>query len=145
MCSHPNFTGAAMRFRPASRPHSQPGRRPAKVLRRCRVVDASTGTGKVVVNRCMSLDGFIAGPGDAMSWIFDFMPGGVEALFPEIMAATGAALIGRRTSDGGDRVADPDNHESKPGYDAGALFVLTHQPPAEPVPGLTFLSGDIGA
>jgi dihydrofolate reductase len=106
---------------------------------------ASTGTGKVVVNRCMSLDGFIAGPGDAMSWIFDFMPGGVEALFPEIMAATGAALIGRRTSDVGDRMADPDNDESKPGYDAGALFVLTHQPPAEPVPGLTFLSGDIGA
>ena len=31
--------------------------------------DMSTGTGKVVVNRSMSLDGFIAGPGDAMDWI----------------------------------------------------------------------------
>jgi hypothetical protein len=39
------------------------------------VNDASTGSGKVVVNRSMSLDGFIAGPGDAMDWIFDFMPG----------------------------------------------------------------------
>jgi hypothetical protein len=36
--------------------------------------DTSTGTGKVVVNRVMSLDGFIAGPGDAMDWIFGFMP-----------------------------------------------------------------------
>jgi len=32
-------------------------------------------SGKVVVNRSMSLDGFIAGPGDAMDWIFDFASG----------------------------------------------------------------------
>ena len=51
-------------------------------------------SGKVVVNRCMSLDGFIAGPGDAMDWIFDFM-GLVQQEFPEIMAATGAMLVGR--------------------------------------------------
>lgn len=31
------------------------------------------GNGKVVVNRSMSLDGFTAGPGDSMNWIFDFM------------------------------------------------------------------------
>ncbi len=31
------------------------------------VSDTSTGTGKVVVNRVMSLDGFTAGPGGAMS------------------------------------------------------------------------------
>jgi dihydrofolate reductase len=30
-------------------------------------------SGKVVVYRAMSLDGFIAGPGDAMDWIFDFI------------------------------------------------------------------------
>jgi NADPH-dependent FMN reductase len=30
-------------------------------------------SGKVVVNRSMSLDGFIAGPGDAMDWVFDFV------------------------------------------------------------------------
>ena len=107
------------------------------------MVEASPGTGKVVVNRSMSLDGFIADPSDAMDWIFDFMPGGVETMFPEIMAATGAALIGRRTSDVGDRMADPDNDEPEPGYDAGALFVLTHRPPAEPDPGVTFLAGDI--
>jgi riboflavin biosynthesis pyrimidine reductase len=35
--------------------------------------DMSTGTGEVVVNRAMSLDGFIAGPDDAQDWIFDFI------------------------------------------------------------------------
>ena len=105
--------------------------------------DASTGSGKVVVHRSMSLDGFIAGPGDAMDWIFDFMPGGVETMFPEIMAATGAALIGRRTHEVGERMADPENDEPEPGYDAGALFVLTHEPPTEPHPDITFLTGDI--
>ena len=49
--------------------------------------DTSTGTGKVVVNRSMSLDGFIAGPGDTMDWVFDFV---APDEFPEIAAATGA-------------------------------------------------------
>ena len=48
--------------------------------------DTSTGNGKVVVNRSMSLDGFIAGPGHAMGWIFDFH---APDEFPEIAAATG--------------------------------------------------------
>ena len=39
----------------------------------------------MVVNRSMSLDGFIAGPGDTMDWIFDFM---APDAFPEIAAAT---------------------------------------------------------
>ena len=34
-----------------------------------RMSDPGTGNGKVVVSRCMSLDGFIAGPGDSMDWI----------------------------------------------------------------------------
>ena len=69
------------------------------------VRDTSTGNGKVVVNRSMSLDGFIAGPGDAMDWIFDFMAP-IEDEFPEIMAATGAMLIGRRTYEVAKRMAD---------------------------------------
>jgi dihydrofolate reductase len=104
--------------------------------------DTSTATGKVVVNRSMSLDGFTAGPGDAMNWIFDFM-GPIEEEFPEIMAATGAMLIGRRTSDVGDRMA-ANSDEVTPSYDGGAEFVLTHKPPEPPEPGVTYLSGDIG-
>jgi dihydrofolate reductase len=106
------------------------------------VTDTSAATGKVIVNRSMSLDGFTAGPGDAMNWIFDFM-GPVEEEFPEIMAATGAMLVGRRTYEVGKRMnEDPD--EVTPGYDGGAEFVLTHEPPDPPDPAITFLSGDIG-
>ena len=104
--------------------------------------DTSTGNGKVVVNRCMSLDGFTAGPGDAMDWIFDFMAP-IESAFPEIMAATGAMLVGRRTYEVGKRMAD-DRSETTPAYDGGAQFVLTHESPDPPDPGVTFLTGDIG-
>jgi dihydrofolate reductase len=110
----------------------------AKVLRRSTVRD----TGKVVVNRTMSLDGFTAGPGDAMDWIFDFIAP-IEEEFPEIMAATGAMLIGRRTYEVGKRMA-ANRSEVTPAYDGGAEFVLTHEPPDPPDPGVTFLSGDIG-
>src|ERR1700704_6594526 len=101
--------------------------------------DISTGNGKVVVNRSMSLDGFIAGPGDAMDWIFDFM---APDEFPEIMAATGAMLIGRRTYEVGKRMAGQSGGE--PSYDGGVEFVLTHDPPDPPDPDVTFLTGDIG-
>jgi dihydrofolate reductase len=106
------------------------------------VRDTSTGNGKVVVNRCMSLDGFTAGPGDAMDWVFDFMAP-IESAFPEIMAATGAMLVGRRTYEVGKRMTD-DPSEVTPAYDGGAQFVLTHEPPDPPDPGVTFLTGDIG-
>lgn len=100
----------------------------------------STGHGKVVVNRSMSLDGFIAGPGHAMDWIFDFM---APDEFPDVAAATGAMLIGRRTHEVGNRMA-----ADKPGSTSypfsGPVFVLTHEPPQPPDPGVTFLTGDIG-
>lgn len=104
------------------------------------VRDMSTGNGKVVVNRCMSLDGFTAGPGDAMDWVFDFVAP-IESVFPEIMAATGAMLIGRRTYEVGKRMADGPH---PPAYDGGTEFVLTHNPPDPPDPAVTFLTGDIG-
>ena len=94
--------------------------------------EVSIGTGKVVVNRAMSLDGFIAGPGHAMDWIFEYLP---TDAFPEVMAATGAMLIGRGTYEVAKRMADQDTT-----YDGGARFVLTHKPPDEPDPSVTFLS-----
>ena len=97
-------------------------------------------SGKVVVNRSMSLDGFIAGPGDSMGWIFDFM---APDQFPEIAAAAGAMLIGRRTYEVGKRM-----RAEKPagaGYPfSGPMFVMTHTPPDPPDPEVTFLTGDIG-
>ena len=105
--------------------------------------DTSTANGKVVVNRAMSLDGFIAGPGHSMDWgpghLADYAPDDVA----EIAAATGAMLIGRRTWEVGDRM-----EEGEPGSTdypfSGPMFVLTHRPPESPDPGVTFLTGDIG-
>ena len=102
--------------------------------------DTSSGNGKVVVNRSMSLDGFIAGPGHAMDWIFDFV---APDEFPDIAAATGAMLVGRRTWEVGDRMA-----AEQPGsvdYPfSGPMFLLTHRPLERPHPEVTILSGDIG-
>jgi dihydrofolate reductase len=101
---------------------------------------SETNTGKVVVNRSMSLDGFIAGPGDAMDWIFDFV---APDEIPEIAAATGAMLVGRRTWDVGDRMKA--EQPGSTGYPfSGPMFVLTHKPPEPPDPEVTYLSGDIG-
>ena len=97
--------------------------------------DADTGLGKVVVNRAMSLDGFIAGPDNAMGWILEFFK---EDPFPEVMQATGAMLVGRGTYEVGKRMSDEDTD-----YDGGPVFVLTHQPPDEPEQGVTFLTCDL--
>ena len=102
--------------------------------------DTSTGNGKVVVNRSMSLDGFIAGPGHAMNWIFDFM---APDAFPEIAAATGAMLVGRRTWEVGDAM-EADEPGSTDYPFSGPMFVLTHRPPDPPDPDVTYLTGDIG-
>jgi dihydrofolate reductase len=105
--------------------------------------DRSTENGKVVVNRAMSLDGFIAGPGHAMNWIFDFM---APDAFPEIAAATGAMLIGRRTYEVAKRRRDTDELGGKEygGGWSGPVFVLSHRPPEPPEPADRFLTGDIG-
>ena len=104
-------------------------------------------SGKVVVNRSMSLDGFIAGPGDAMDWIFDFMAPD-SAWLAEIAAATGAMLVGRRTDEVGDRMDAEQARgaaSSDEGYPfSGRTFVLTHRPPDPPAPNVTYLAGDIG-
>lgn len=86
----------------------------------------------------MSLDGFIAGPGDSMDWVFDFA---TPEEFPAIIAATGAMLSGRRSYDVGQRDAGKPSGEAYGGAWQGPSFVLTHRPPADP--DVTFLSGDI--
>jgi dihydrofolate reductase len=104
-------------------------------------------SGKVIVARSMSLDGFIAGPGDEMSWIFDFMAPDA-AWLTETAAATGAMLIGRRTDQVGSRMEAENEGETRSrgeGYPfSGPMFVLTHEPPDPPDPEVTYLSGDIG-
>jgi dihydrofolate reductase len=107
--------------------------------------DMNTTEGKVVVNRAMSLDGFIAAPGDVVEWgagrkLADFVA--AEDLL-EIAAATGAMLAGRRTSDVGERMKAEEPGSVDYPF-SGPVFVLTHRPPESPAPGITYLSGDIG-
>jgi dihydrofolate reductase len=106
--------------------------------------DANTADGKVVVNRAMSLDGFIAAPGDVVEWgagrtLADFV---AAEDFLEVAAATGAILAGRRTSDVGDRMKAEEPGSVDYPF-SGPVFILTHRPPESPAPGITYLSGDI--
>jgi dihydrofolate reductase len=106
--------------------------------------ETSTANGKVVVNRSMSLDGFIAGPSHRMDWgggrpLADFVAPDDVA---EIAAATGAMLIGRRTWDVGSKMEAEDPGSVDYPF-SGPYFLLTHRPPEPPDPDVTILSGDI--
>jgi dihydrofolate reductase len=96
--------------------------------------------GAVQIQASMSLDGFIAGPGDDMDWVFEHDEAGEGGA--DLMAATGATLAGRRTYDVGRRSGRTETSEPYGGRWSGAQFVLTHRPPDDP--GVTFLTGDIG-
>jgi dihydrofolate reductase len=104
---------------------------------------SDTSTRKVVVNRAMSLDGFIAGPGHTMDWgpgrIADFVAPDDVA---EIAAATGAMLIGRRTWDVGDKM-EAEEPRSVDYPFSGPMFLLTHRPLDRPNAGVTILTGDV--
>src|SRR6266568_5075286 len=119
--------------------------------------ERSTPMGRLVLYMSMSLDGFIAGPGDTNDnpfgtdgqrlheWLGDggedvsgYRPGDEagQTLFDELMS-TGAVITGRRTGDyvgywGGD------HHDGVP------IFVPTHQAPAGTPPGgVNFVTGGI--
>ena len=92
----------------------------------------------------MSLDGFIAAPGDRMDWIFRYK--GPNPLVGEVIQSIGAILAGRRTFNVGDQPdVPPEASKAYGGAWTGPIFVLTHHPPSSPDPAITFLSGDIRA
>jgi len=95
---------------------------------------------RVVWSATMSLDGFIAGPDDAMGWVFDHS--GPNPAVDEVIGRTGAVLAGRRSYDVGRRGERPEVEEAFGGGWSGAQFVLTHRA-HDPDPANTFLSGDI--
>ncbi|MBV9792970.1 MAG: dihydrofolate reductase family protein [Actinobacteria bacterium] len=94
-------------------------------------------------NTATSLDGFVAGPNDAMDWIFAYDE--PNPLVDEIIGSTGALLVGRNTFEAGRQPGQAEQAtEPFGGAWSGPQFVLTHHPPAsEPDPSVTFLSGDI--
>jgi hypothetical protein len=60
----------------------------------------------------LSLDGYIAGPGDDMGWVFG-VDGGPGQTADEVLRSAGALLVGRRTQDVEDRL--------KPGFYGGGF------------------------
>jgi dihydrofolate reductase len=96
---------------------------------------------KFLYSAAMSLDGFIAGPGGDMSWMTDYL--GPNPIVDELITRTGAILVGNRTFGGDDPLkGQPDEGKAFGGGWEGPQFVLTHRPPADPIPGMTFV-GDI--
>jgi dihydrofolate reductase len=81
--------------------------------------------GLVLWHVTMSLDGFIAGPGDAMEWVFENPE--PNALAEEVVETTGALVVGRRTYE----VEDRYRGGFYGGGWSGPFFVLTHEPPEE--------------
>ena len=100
--------------------------------------------GGVLVHTLMSLDGFIAGPNDEMSWVFRHAGDMPTAVVDEVIARTGAVLAGRRVYDVGRRVQRPDARGLFDGRWTGPHFILTHTPPTDEThPSYIFLSGEI--
>lgn len=95
---------------------------------------------KLLYSATMSLDGFIAGPGGDMSWLTPYL--GPNPLIDRLIPRVGAILVGGRTFRGGDDPHAGTEGEGKVfggGWD-GPQFVLTRKPPADPVPGITFVT-----
>jgi dihydrofolate reductase len=93
---------------------------------------------KLLYHVTMSLDGFIAGPADDMSWLAGQVAGPnpvVERLLGEI----GAVLLGHRTY----APATTAGGEVYGGRWRGPKFVLTRDDPAAAQPGFTFVE-DLG-
>jgi dihydrofolate reductase len=94
---------------------------------------------KFLYSVTMSLDGFIAGPGGDMSWLAPYL--GPNPLVDELIARVGAILAGGRTFRGDDVHAgtEAEGKVFGGGWE-GPQFILTRNPPATPVPGLTFVT-----
>ncbi|MCA1644138.1 MAG: dihydrofolate reductase family protein [Chloroflexi bacterium] len=96
--------------------------------------------GKVLYSVTMSLDGFIAGPDGDMSWLTEYL--GPNSTVDDLIGQIGALLVGNRTFGGDDPYRGVAARAGKPfgGGWSGPQFVLTHQPPDTPVPGVSFVS-----
>ncbi len=94
-------------------------------------------SGRIRVFIACSLDGFIAGPGDDLSWLPQPEPGGEDYGYAAHMAETAAILMGRSTYD---VVA---GFEGDWFYGDMPLFVATSRPLDDPKqPTVKAISGD---
>src|SRR5829696_4852592 len=88
--------------------------------------------GQVLWHATMSLDGFIAGPRDDLTWLADYL--GPNPTADQVQANVGALLIGDRTY----QVAKTEEGKSYGGAWTGPQFVLSHHPPKNSPAGFTF-------
>ena len=93
---------------------------------------------RLLYSATMSLDGFIAGPDGDMSWLTEHL--GPDPLVDDLVTRIGALLVGNRTFRGDDPHKDtPKEGKAFGGGWEGPQFVLTREPPATDVPGVTFV------
>lgn len=85
----------------------------------------------------MSLDGYIAGPHRDMSWLTEHLTG-PNPVADRVLAGVGAILAGNGTFTGDDPNRGTDKEGAFGGRYVGPVVILTHRPPADPPPGITF-------
>jgi len=93
-----------------------------------------------ISHHTISLDGFIAGPDDAMDWAFAF--GEPTSLGDETMRRIGAIVAGRRWYELAKERWDGVDGIYGGAWD-GQVFVLTHRPAEADDPRISFVSGGI--
>lgn len=97
----------------------------------------------VIVHMAMSLDGYVAGPGDNMSWIFSHSEPALD--LSKHIASIGAVIMGRRTQEVDIKQrSKPEKNFVYGGEYDGPVFVLSEKPnDQERDPRVQYLSGDI--
>jgi dihydrofolate reductase len=96
---------------------------------------------RLLYSAAMSLDGFIAGPGGDMQWMRRFVGGAPDEAAAALPHKVGALLVGRRTWGGDDpNRGDAEKEGAFGGTWQGPQFVVTHHPPAEAPPDVTFVA-----
>jgi dihydrofolate reductase len=91
---------------------------------------------KLVLFIAMSLDGFIAGPNDDLSWLSEVEREGEDYGYGEFMATVDATIVGRRTYDKVLSMGYDFPHADKESY------IITRIE-REPIGNIRFYSGDI--
>jgi dihydrofolate reductase len=94
---------------------------------------------RLIYSVTMSVDGYIAGPGGDMSWMTPYL--GPNPYVDELIGEIGALLVGRRTFGGDDPHRGDPEREGKAfgGGWEGPQVVVTHHPPPDQVPGVSFI------
>ena len=98
---------------------------------------------KVIIHTAMSLDGFVAGLGDDLSWVFNHSEPTLD--LSKHIASIGAVVMGRRTQEVDIKQrSNPEKNFVYGGEYDGPVFVLSDEPnDQERDPRVRYISGDI--